>query len=86
MSKHSPGPWEVHFEPHPIIKAEDGTVVAELFDAVGTDDVQDVRNARLIAVAPDLLDIVKRSLVYMIPGSPLEAAALSVISKAEGKQ
>jgi len=53
-SNHTPGPWEVEHptdRPHPVVTAADGSRVAE---------VQYEHDARLIAAAPSLLNMLQR--------------------------
>ena len=57
MSKHTPGPWEIETgRPLEVVLRADGTAVGA---AYGSDSEAEA-NARLIAAAPDLLDIAQR--------------------------
>lgn len=61
QTKHTPGPWIVidHYEPNRILVNAgvypDATAIAEIISAGSTKRA----NARLIAAAPDLLDVVQ---------------------------
>ena len=63
MSKHTPGPWEAHDEfwtaDTLLITCPDKRTVAEATFRVYADDARGVAlaNARLIAAAPELLDL-----------------------------
>lgn len=70
-AKHTPGPWETKPEEcdKPYIRIR-GTragarykvanVITPVYDGIGAREAEETRaNARLIAVAPDLLDVVK---------------------------
>lgn len=59
MSDHTPGPWRVHqntHEPYPVLIESDGLLLASVW--IGPRDVEQAQaNARLIAVAPELLEV-----------------------------
>lgn len=67
-NKHTPGPWKAHLNvptaviPGHIIKQDDsvGRPIASLFEGGGTKGKpEQIANAKLIAAAPDLLQLVQ---------------------------
>lgn len=104
MSKHTPGPWAVH-SAYPWIIKQDADVPfiqpdsgVTICSTMGHENSgffptpeEGRANARLIAAAPELLDVARMALLFargeaMPTGAQLEAAALSAIAKAEGKR
>ena len=92
MSKHTPAPWilirrDKRHHPGIITIGHDATEkdICEL-DASG-DDAEGEANARLIAAAPELLDLAKRFLARFEHdiGSTAFEDAMAIINKAEGK-
>jgi len=77
MSKHTPGPWSVPEQYCSEIERADGKTIASCWHEkcvdvevklVGVADVsleESKANARLIAAAPDLLEVAKRALRYI---------------------
>ena len=58
MSKHTPGPWSYVGETHGFYVGKPGIRLAAVMGAGGVEEEE--ANARLIAAAPELLDIVQR--------------------------
>jgi len=58
MSGHTPGPWKIDYKKFNIIKTADGAIVATCNNLTGLCNMQN--NARLIAAAPDLLEVCQR--------------------------
>lgn len=59
-TKHTPGPWTVVDASEPSIKA-DGWIIASTFTPYkALDMTEQVANARLIAAAPEMFDLLKR--------------------------
>lgn len=92
QSKHTPGEWEIIRRgtgPLDSITIRrnytSGSYVAEI-NPEPTDDPQEVKaNARLIATAPELLEVVKLIDQHSIGGSYLRERAAEVIARAEGR-
>ncbi len=91
---HTPGPWELRHERHlgktdHIIKI--GTSAVYFQRGVGQTEAETVMNARLIASAPELLEIAHayRNLLKSMSHSDGEVATFnhieSVLAKAEGR-
>lgn len=100
-AKHTPGPWAVDdgmYNPNPLIVAasEAGPLtVAEVLDDVYPDVAAQLANARLIAAAPEMLDLIRRQVGAMGDGpmSDMNYAGINwlkdareVLAKAEGKR
>ena len=88
MSKHTPGPWKAIGAK---IYSADQRQVAHIYALVHPDDLnvmQSMPNARLIAAAPELLDIVKKLAASFIctndEDQKLWLQSQLVISKIEG--
>ena len=62
MSAHTPGPWKVDFKKFNQVKAENGALIAECRTLNGMVNLQ--ANARLIAAAPELLEMLKKFVAY----------------------
>jgi len=61
MSEHTPGPWDASLNETLPTARYCGAIVAR----VGCGEVEEIKtNARLITAAPDLLDILKRLVMY----------------------
>ena len=68
MNKHTPGPWNIRWltdlEKDPVIFAKDGDI-AEVYAPFQKNqeeyEIQVLANAKLLVVAPDLLDIAKKA-------------------------
>jgi hypothetical protein len=88
--KHTPGPWDVRYDYMVQAKSfEDGRLVpvAQPY-GVNCNGTDLFANARLIAAAPDLLEVAKSILVDdLLPYLPAEyiAKVRAAIAKAEGK-
>ena len=98
MTKHTPGPWILrsageilHDVPHPF----DFVEVSKLryITAEGSSEREANANARLIAAAPDLLDMCERLLGFaneyadesaLLAGATMLGAAQNIIDKAKG--
>lgn len=91
MSKHTPGPWVAERRSTMVATAIDGAYGYELFD-VRCDVPEFEANARLIAAAPDLLEVLEQFVAWV--DAPSEsafsdsqlAAARAAIAKAKGEQ
>jgi hypothetical protein len=57
--KHTPGPWHIGMKPGPIVYGPQGEQVANMLPCMLERDEHNA-NARLIAAAPALLEIVER--------------------------
>jgi hypothetical protein len=73
-AKHTPGPWKFtgfskpsNFADHVAVVQGDGTVLARIKGGVTEDKATAEANARLIAAAPELLDLVQRVLLTEEP-------------------
>lgn len=93
--KHTPGPWEIKQFGGPQISGPKGYAVATMWGALSVRELkgQDLANARLIAAAPELLDVAERMMealefAYMgAPEQPKEIAQYRAVrAKIEGKQ
>ena len=95
MSKHTPGPWGFSTEPQPNgcpIVGSRGLMVAMLAHTVNQDDQREtaLANARLIAAAPDLLELLEDvisiggGMVEEIYGYCFVERARAAIAKATG--
>lgn len=92
MSAHTPGPWRAGtHEDWLQIYGKDGNRVAESIIAF-RDSMEAGLNARLIAAAPDLLELAHAFREYVYDGSRSERRAAEylrqcdeIIAKAEGK-
>ena len=90
---HTPGPWRVASDSDRHVETIDGLQVASI-KPLGFDFVErwgeTVANARLIAAAPELLEVVKE-VVESLRGCPCEPcdksrlAIQSLIDRVEGK-
>jgi hypothetical protein len=95
MSKHTPGPWQVHGS-HIYTADPERALLAQVFNSGSkASDYPLQANARLIAAAPELLEALKECLPYV--GQTLantgsmdayytEAKACAAIAKATGEQ
>lgn len=95
MSQHTPGPWRYYTKPQPNgcpIIGTRGLMVAMLAHSINHQDQieEALANARLIAAAPELLDIATEimsigdSLVRDIYGSEFLESIKQAIAKATG--
>lgn len=106
MSKHTPGPWivspwhnvsedcEFLVDFLPIGPSLEGPFVANVL-LLNSDYAEANANARLIAAAPDLLDICERLLGFthhyahesaLLAGEGMLAKAKAIIAQAKGKK
>lgn len=92
MSKHTPGPWKHHPQDYVgwVRGAWDEIVAGDRAVArVTRHDSEGEANARLIAVAPELLKMLKELLFLAQLASEdkwIELEALKLIAKVEGKE
>ena len=87
MAKHTPSPWRIENQvEHRQIIGSNGQGVASTLIAGRTLQVADA-DARLIAAAPDLLDVAQRTKALLPSGFPqsLIDAIYDAIDKAMGK-
>lgn len=79
-TKHTPGPWVLD-ETWGLIVASDGTEIAACHSGIKA-------NARLIAVAPEMLEVLKRCLNDGAGNLEPETVhlAMEAIKKAEGRK
>ena len=83
-TKHTPGPWGiVAGTQHFFIRTSNGRVDGGIGRTTG-DDIWDEANARLIAAAPDLLEVAKNILKRAWAGPSTFPALRAAITKAEG--
>jgi hypothetical protein len=93
-AKHTPGPWQMSGSrgPSPEYRGHgvgpDGGNYVVVVPYNDRDHVECIANARLIAAAPDLLDVAKRCLAMADEGDgpPYWDWIRSIIAKAEGRQ
>lgn len=90
--KHTPGPWKYSTEPQPngcpIIGAQ-GLMIAMLAHTVNQADQREtaLANARLIAVAPELLEALKRiRQTGVFVGAIAQEMMDTAIAEAEGEK
>ncbi len=92
MSEHTPGPWKA--EKHHVIQIGTGDVVTSCFYGFANRDnyAEDYATARLIAAAPDMLEVLKQLAEsaeywseYDVPVGIVDKIN-AAIAKAEGKQ
>jgi hypothetical protein len=103
VAKHTPGPWEVDTpldagDFATIVAMDDGPIViADLPGGPLYSEGEGLANARLIAAAPEMFEVVKRTVTFLnlfeeiseqaFGGwAELRKAAEAVIAKAEGRQ
>lgn len=80
-AKHTPGPWKIRAERYRFIHVySSGGGIAHL----DTVDGEGAANARLIAAAPDLLDVAMSVLERVEMPQSLIAAAQAAVAKATG--
>ena len=84
MADHTPGPWDIR-----EYKIWGGQTVYSVIDGEDGEEVtlcQNLANARMIAAAPDMLEILERSLVYLADyrTAGIFEDAKEVIAKARG--
>jgi hypothetical protein len=84
MSKHTPGPWRLDDiggdDYNAIAGGEDGSIIASTWG--GTHPA----NARLIAAAPELYEIAKRTAAHFEDtDAPLGIAARAALAKVDGE-
>lgn len=80
--EHTPGPWTAELDADRWIITGDGSSVALLYHARASDTA----NARLIAAAPDLLDLARLIAAHFEgTDAPLGIKARALIDKAEGR-
>jgi len=87
---HTPGPWAIAGEEHANVILSEDFVIADVYafkkgEAGPRTDEEGEANARLIAAAPDLLEVAKAAYVYITGNPGLENALKQAIAKAEGK-
>jgi hypothetical protein len=98
MSKHTPGPWEADFETYPIMVCSQSETWP-LVDELGNEEERagvfvantgdNKANARLIAAAPDLLEMLVEAANFIQPysvGQELLERIDAAIAKATGGQ
>ena len=94
MSAHTSGPWHVYHSIYgPVVDCADNYPVAKLhWGHVGREDMPDnetLANARLIAAAPELLQVARDYVLlcqlHDLEGAVLDAAK-AAIARAEGKE
>lgn len=87
MSKHTPGPWRTHLCDGTLVIDSDGVPVATTTGDYESEDEYAVMeaNARLIAVAPDMLAALKAVVEFSGAHGGPYAAARAAIKKATGE-
>ena len=98
MSSHSPGPWKIWSDAWDIqvrgqadVRTADGRLVAAVSSRNDTNDRECEANARLIAAAPELLEMLRHMVHWLCdvaneavdPAWHEDAAFLAAIKKAE---
>lgn len=87
QTKHTPGPWHVGVNPGQIVYGENGEQIANCRDMLPLDECK--ANARLIAAATELLELLKEARNRMIGSSPaiisLAKRTDEAIAKAGGR-
>jgi len=81
VSAHTPGPWTVHDNENDmleVVQLSTSLTVAELFR---DDNVYWREDARLIAEAPAMLDIVRVTAKYGTDDSPTAIAARALLAR-----
>lgn len=92
MTNHTPGPWRVGDAGHTVFGPKTNAISPETIATMGKNNFRE--NARLIAAAPELLDILKAAVARVkianYEGDPILSAWLpdaeSAIAKAEGRE
>ena len=87
-AKHTPGPWEWN-DATDIYDPRTGATICEFYRTPREGTVQ-MANARLIAAAPDMLEVLKQALIPLVDAGFRDAGYIvpllrKVIAKAEGK-
>jgi hypothetical protein len=94
MSKHTPGPWQVHGS-HIYTADPERALLAQVFNSGSkASDYPLQANARLIAAAPELLEALKDALFHVANQGDIgvdqwlacERKARAAIAKAEGEK
>ena len=97
MSKHTPGPWEAHFEEAYFVTGPDRGRVAMMMNLKGAHGLggrrtgdESAANCRLIAAAPELLSALNAMLTHMGMdedewSKPTFDQARAAIAKANGE-
>jgi hypothetical protein len=84
-TQHTPGPWSV--SPYNNITSKNGTI-AKIEQMPGNDEAERKANARLVAAAPELLQVAKHYVLlcrlHDWEGAVLDSA-IAAIAKAEGR-
>lgn len=92
MNTHTPGPWHIGIRPGPIVYGQQGEQVANLrLPMVGADENR--ANARLIAAAPELMELLETAVLRIAmanaEGVPILSAwlpeAQAAIARARGQ-
>jgi hypothetical protein len=92
-TKHTPGPWTNHGRiaqtglPHSAVAAK--TLIARVYSEAFGDEAQEEANARLIAAAPELLEQLRVTVLYlrsacMVMDSESRQMALETVKEARG--
>jgi hypothetical protein len=94
MTKHTPGPWEVQSRPDgmggkDMIVYADKRPVCDCFQPYNNSNLEEWQaNARLIASAPEMLDLIKENVMHVKYPKRIkewEEKARQLIAKTEGK-
>lgn len=91
-AQHTPGPWHVGFKPGPIVYDDRrGRQVADCRDVTQSASKEAIANARLIAAAPELLEMlytvlpsVEEADEFNKPTKKLGPVVRRLIAKIEG--
>lgn len=87
-ASHTPGPWEAcewSCHARTTIKSATGIVVAET-NGLGRHSDECLADARLIAIAPELLEFAKMYLDCLSTTTDLDAEAKRILAKVEAGQ
>ena len=84
MTNHTPGPWhKTASDAHGYVYADNGTCIAPFCEhSAEKMDVERSANARLIAAAPELLELAQAFLSYLEDKSNSERRRLACIAGA----
>lgn len=88
-SKHTPGPWEIEYNNADEASGGQWYTVGPArvlfpYNADAGVAIRALANARLIAAAPELLEVARRTAAAHDEGTPLGQLARAALAKAEG--
>ena len=89
MSKHTPGPWTAINHGN-FVNSDNGLICrmshagTAFFWATGPADLENTANAQLLAASPEMLEALKKCLIYTEHHPALFHNIKNLINKAEG--